>query len=96
MKKIEVEFPTGVFRELPGWTGAFPASDAEGAWPKGSRVRKIVSETGDHHTVGSLATILGSLRETDGERRIMYWLEWDATPRHAVACIAWKLEPLAT
>ncbi|KKN87003.1 hypothetical protein LCGC14_0262720 [marine sediment metagenome] len=32
----------------------------EGEWPKGTRVRKVLSEPGDTHQDGALATIVGA------------------------------------
>ena len=92
IKRVEVEAPTGMFGYEDGWTGAFTRATAFGAWANGTRVVKIKSESGDSHKIGELATVLGSMREPHGERRVMYFLEWDASPKQAVACIAWKLE----
>lgn len=92
IKKMEVDAPSDMFSYWPGYTGAFTRRRADGALPNGTRVKKIKVEEGDTHPVGALATVLGSIRDPDGERRIMYFIEWDAMPKTAVACIAWKLE----
>ncbi len=94
IRKIEVEVPENfdLFRTEPGYVGAFTREQADGAIPNGSKVRKVAVEHGDAHPVGALAIVLGSIREPYGEHRIMYFLEWDRLPRHAVGCIAWKIE----
>lgn len=58
--------------------------DAPGAYPSGTRVRKINSDETDAHPNGSLATVRGSeclpadLHATHGE--FFYCVEWDDLP----------------
>lgn len=80
----------GIHNE-PGWTGGFTRQQYAGAWPNGTRVRKIrVDEGGDIHPVGALGRVLGSVgHPTIGAA---YFVEWDASPRHALFVAEKKIE----
>lgn len=72
---------------------AYTTEQAPGAWPNGSRVRKLRTEVGEKHPVGSMATILGShwipAAETpDGKEALSYFVIWDATPGIPVGLVA--------
>jgi hypothetical protein len=84
-----VEQELGI-RNEPGWIGAFTREDSLGAWRAGARIEKVKSEEGDAHPVGDKGTVLGSITH-DGQ--LLYFVEWDDTPRTAVAVIAWKIGP---
>lgn len=79
----------------PGWAGMHTRSEAPGAFPNGSRVVKTLDEPGDTHLVGSLATVLGSIRAPSAELRLIspyfYFVEWDAHPRIAVGIASIKI-----
>ena len=76
-------------RLYPGWIGIHTQDQAAGALSNGTRVRKIKSEPGDTHPIGSLATVLGSLGLPD--IGYGYFVEWDVKPRLAVFVIAAKI-----
>jgi hypothetical protein len=48
--------------------------EAPGAIPNGTRVRKCTTEEGDHHPIGALARVVGSV--SDGSD-FGYWVKWD-------------------
>ncbi|HSJ40318.1 MAG TPA: hypothetical protein VK955_04620 [Xanthobacteraceae bacterium] len=81
------DFP---LKHEPGWVGAFTRETAAGAIPSGSRCRKVNSEAGDANPDGARGTILGSIR-APGLTALFYYVEWDATPRLAVAVAGWKI-----
>jgi hypothetical protein len=60
-----------------------------GAYKPGTRVRKVVTEPGDTHPVGSLATVLSAVGHP--ELGIAYFVEWDAHPKLAVLVVAPKI-----
>ena len=83
------------------YMGVFSRYEAKGAWPNGTRVRKVNSEDGDGHPDGSLGTILGSLKcegdaATAETERLgishLYFIEWDASPKKAIGTMSIKLE----
>lgn len=78
-------------RIYPGWVGMHTRDEAPGGLPNGTRVRKVRVEAGDTHPIGSTATVLGSLHHPKVGGG--YFVEWDATPRHAVFVISTKIEP---
>lgn len=78
-------------QDYPGWVGMHTRDHAPGALPNGSRVRKVRTEAGDTHPIGSMATILGSVSDPIGNG---YFVEWDATPRHAVFVVETKIEAI--
>lgn len=80
-------------REEPGWAGVFTREQADGCYPNGSRVEKTIEEKGDAHPVGARGTVLGSISHPDVGTA--YFIEWDDTPRMAVATVAAKIGPLA-
>lgn len=63
-------------------------SDAPGAWPKGSRVMKVIREPGDTHGPGDMATVLGSIGPMPPGKDIPAWMvglycycvAWDDMP----------------
>jgi hypothetical protein len=77
-----------------GWKGAFTRAQAEGAWPAGTRVRKAGSEPGDTHLNGAEGVILGSLAHRHIEDFVLYFVEWDSHPKHAIAVANHRLEPV--
>lgn len=72
-----------------GYIGVFTRRNAINAIRAGSRIRKIKTESGDEHPVGSTGTVLGSIQA--GHLGIMYFIEWDDKPKFAMATIAWKI-----
>lgn len=85
------EQATGM-REEPGWVGWFTRRDAIGAWRAGTPIVKVKTEHGDANPVGTRGVVLGSLCHPDiMNGNVMYFIEWDQMPRHAVACIGWKI-----
>lgn len=72
-------------REFPGYHGLHTRDEAPGAFPNGTRVQKVGSNSGDAHQDGALATVLGSVSDpTDG---LAYFVEWDSHPRAAVMIV---------
>ncbi len=55
-----------------------------GAWPLGSRVRKLTSNESDTHPPGAMATIRGSCgpftSDAGGPPSMVYVVEWDDLP----------------
>ncbi len=80
-----------ILRPEPGWDGKFTRENAPGAIQSGTRVVKVNSAYGDLSRDGSRGVILGSVFHpalADGEP--MYFVEWEHTPKRAVACMGWK------
>jgi hypothetical protein len=75
-----------------GWTGLFTRNEVLGAWRNGTRIVKVAKDEGDANPVGVTGTVLGSLAHP--REGLCYFIEWDGRPRMAVACIAWKIEPV--
>lgn len=76
----------------PGWTGAFTRYQADGAIPNGSAIVKCDSEEGDGTPDGTPGIVLGSMRHPEVlNGAFLYFVEWAAHPRVAVACAAPKL-----
>ncbi len=67
--------------------GEHVKSEAPGAWPNGSLVRKARNEAGDAHRVGALATVIGSVGpvQADGHSAYGYFVEWQDAP--GIACL---------
>lgn len=76
----------------PGWIGAFTRHEQLGAWRNGTRVVKQNSEPKDATPDGTPGVVLGSLAEPEGERRLIYFIEWANAPRVAVGCMGFKLK----
>lgn len=74
----------------PGWRGIHTRDEAPGAIRNGTRVRKVKTEPSDAHPIGAMATVLGSM--TAPRVGMIYFVEWDALPRSAVAVVPWKIE----
>jgi hypothetical protein len=68
-------------------------SNAPGAMPKGTRIRKCSFEKGDGHAIGDLGTIGGSLCGPDGQ--YVYVVFWDDNPKLPVHCLGYKIEKVA-
>jgi hypothetical protein len=51
-------------------------SEAPGAYPNGSRVEKVSFEKGDFHSVGAMATVVGSVGPVE-EGEYGYFVRWD-------------------
>lgn len=73
----------------PGWLGIITRHEAKGAYPNGTRVEKVDEDPGDTRPLGSLGTVLGSLRADP--IGTAYFVEWDSAPRHSVLVTAWKI-----
>lgn len=58
----------------------FDPSEASGAWPNGTRVRKTNSVDGDGHRDGSLAVVRGSIGPDPLTGLFGYFVEWDDLP----------------
>lgn len=77
-------------RAEPGWLGAFTRAQADCArFRNGSRVAKHGSDGTDAHKDGALATVLGSIESPVG---MIYFVEWDDSPRIACAIIEPRLK----
>jgi hypothetical protein len=72
-----------------GYTGWFCTANAPNAIRAGTKIKKVRQEEGDTHPLGATGTVLGSISPND--LGIMYFIEWDDKPRHAIATIAWKV-----
>lgn len=86
------------FHNEPGWTGAFTRTEAKGALPNGTPIRKLMSEPGDAHPVCSPGVVLGSIAMppelTRGEKycvQFAYFVEWAARPKVAVGVMDYKI-----
>lgn len=77
-------------RAYPGWGGIFTRQQAPGAYPNGTRVKKVKAEPGDKHPIGTEATVLGSMAAPPVGTG--YFVEWDSRPSYAVFVIDWKVE----
>lgn len=77
--------------ERRGWTGLHTTDQYPGAWPNGTRVRKIKSDPGDQHSDGTLATVIGSMGHPSLDQ-VIYCVEWDPLPRVAIAVIGSRIE----
>lgn len=56
----------------------FSDAEAAGAWPNGTRVRKVGTSPGDAHHDGALAVVRGSMGPALGTYG--YFVEWDDLP----------------
>lgn len=74
-----------------GYVGAFTRATEPGAIPAGARCRKVNSERGDANPDGALGVILGSF-QAPPPLVLCYFVEWDASPRRAVAVLEHKVE----
>lgn len=89
MDELSAAIFADLLKDRPGWTGNFTTQQAGGAIPNGTRIRKITTEHKDAHPVGSIGTVLGSLEAQEG--KLLYFIEWDARPRWAVAVADFKI-----
>jgi len=81
-----------MFKNEPGWNGAFTREQAEGAMPNGTRVVKTNSDAEDGHADGTPGVILGSMSHPEVEDgAIFYFVEWAARPRTAVGIMGKKV-----
>jgi hypothetical protein len=82
------------FRKYPGYHGVFTRDQAPGALASGTRIMKASSEEGDAHPDGALGTVLGSMSHPEVQNgAVMYFIEWDARPKVAIATIGVKVVP---
>jgi hypothetical protein len=86
-------------RHHHGYAGLHTREQAEGALPNGTRIRKVAVDGRDAHPVGTLGTVLGSIKAPPGMPADMpdpfgYFIEWDPTPRVAVFTRSGKIEVL--
>jgi hypothetical protein len=70
--------------------GSFEGMEATGAWPNGTRIRKIYFEHRDRHKIGDQGTVLGSVFDTN--ERYVYSIAWVDDPTVPVACLGYKIE----
>jgi hypothetical protein len=77
----------------PGWVGVFTRQQAPGAWPNGTRVRKVFGQSGDTHPDDATATVLGSVG--DPGLGFGYFVEWDDLPGAAVFVLGNRLGMVA-
>jgi hypothetical protein len=75
-----------------GYTGMFCTTNAPNAIKAGERIHKVKCEANDEHPVGAIGTVLGSISVNN--LGIMYFIEWDDKPKHAISTIAWKVAKL--
>ena len=73
-----------------GYIGAFTRHQADGAFPNGTRIRKINSEPNDITRDDEVGTILGSVQGPG--LGFFYFVEWDNKPKVAVGAMAKKVE----
>jgi len=73
--------------------GHYVETEAEGAIPNRTRIRKTAFEEGDGNPIGSLGTVVGSVVSPldDGSSGYAYFIEWDRFPGLAVFCVGWKI-----
>jgi hypothetical protein len=83
-----------IVRPHAGWQGQFTTQEQPGAYPNGTRIRKVRMDFGDTHKVGSTGRVLGSL--SNPSIGIGYFIEWDHWPRTAVFIMGAKIRPEAT
>ena len=89
----QLEETTGL-REEAGWVGLFTRRNAAGAMPAGTRIVKTRMELGDANPTGTLGVVLGSLSDPSiAGGHPMYFIEWEHTPKKAIACAGWKVGP---
>lgn len=79
------------FGNHDGYAGTFTRNEADGAIRNGTRIKKVWSERGDTHQLGSKGIVLGSLFVPG--QGYAYFIEWDATPKFAMMAVAKKIEP---
>lgn len=79
--------PVAGMEELAKLVGM--SSQAEGAFPNGTRIIKVVSEAGDAHRNGSLGRVEGSMRHE--EFGLYYAVFWDDRPGVPVHLADWKI-----
>jgi hypothetical protein len=78
--------------EEPGWIGAFTRNQVPGAIPNGQRIVKVTTEEGDSNPVGTEGAVLGSFNHPKVfGGAVMYFVEWNSTPRMAVAVVGRKI-----
>jgi hypothetical protein len=75
---------------------AFDPSEAPGAWPNGTKVRKANSEPGDGHRDGALAVVRGSVGPDPRWGYFGYFVEWDDLPGVPVFIASPRLEKYVT
>ena len=83
-------------RHYAGWFGVHTQDQADGAWPNGTRVVKVLTEEGDSHQTGDMGTVIGSIEAPPDVARLydagyFYFIEWDDHPRIAVGIISLKI-----
>lgn len=76
-------------RNHRGYIGQFTRQQARGAIPNGTRIKKVLQETGDATPLGTEGTVLGSLFEPD--YGYAYFVEWADKPGIAIAVRARKI-----
>jgi len=76
----------------PGYFGAFSTQTAKGAMENGTRIVKVRTDPSDTNPIGTMGKVLGSIAEPNVTYpNIMYFIEWDTSPKVAVSCAAWKI-----
>lgn len=80
-------------REEPGWQGSFSRKQYSGALLNGTRIKKVAGVPGDKHSLGAQGTVLGSVMMFPWEP-FVYFIEWDDSPRVAVAISNFKVAAL--
>lgn len=78
----------------PGYVGVFTRGEAPGAYPNGSRIKKVWGEPGDANPLGTEGTVLGSVYHPD--HGYAYFVEWDTRPKWAVGVTERKIGPVVT
>jgi hypothetical protein len=85
--------PIKTLREVAaGDLPMFPAGEARGALPNGTRVRKIRDDPGDTHTLGDQAVVIASHGPRYSE--YLYFVVWDDLPDIPVGIQSSKLARL--
>lgn len=85
--------------ERDGYGGVFTRDSVPGAIPNGARIVKVKTMVGDDNPIGTLGTVLGSMRAPGEVRKrfpgvvYFYFVEWDSVPRMTVGVMSTKIEP---
>ena len=87
---VEDAYRMGLKSEQGYW-GIFTRNEYPGALKNGTRIRKTNSEPNDHRNDGDAGTVIGSIGAP--EVGVMYFIEWDQTPRVIIGVTAQKVIP---
>jgi hypothetical protein len=91
-EKTEImEVPSDLI-EHDGYIGIHTRQEAPGAFPNGTRIKKVTYTEGDSTEIGQKGTVLGSIAvDLEEDVPYFYFVEWDWKPRHAVGIVSVKI-----